>query len=147
MTWKNNNTKKPLFIWKAVYTASKINFCQFLSCMRFCWTFTWSFLCRKLSGYRAANPWKTRVSAATLVIKKTIKCGKNFLSLGLLTPEIELDWLPGRLHYSHAKRTKRQKGPDFCRNPLPPLTLHNPWGPATREWNEQTCSRRDPISL
>lgn len=92
-----------------MYSASKINFSQFLPCMGFCRTFAWSFLCRKLSGHQAVNPWETRVSVATLVMKETIKRGKNFLPLGWLTPEIELDYLPGRTPLQPCSRGQRGK--------------------------------------
>lgn len=34
--------------------------------------------------------WETTVH---MIMRETIKCGKDFLSLGLLIPEIKLDWL------------------------------------------------------
>lgn len=45
-------------------------------------------------------------------MRKIIKCGKDFLSLGLLIPEMELDWLPGK--NSIAIMPKRDKVTQRC---------------------------------
>lgn len=83
-------------------------------------------------------------------MKKTIKCSKNFLSLGFLIPEIKLDWLPWKDSItSMLKRDKvaHTKGPAYAEKiDLPShYIIHE--DPTSREWTRHDCSRKNPISL
>lgn len=46
---------------------------------------------RNLSGHHVVNALKATVHEAILIMREIIKCGEDFLLLGLLIPEIDLD--------------------------------------------------------
>lgn len=46
---------------------------------------------RNLSGHHIVNALEATVHEAILIMRESIKCGEDFLLLGLLIPEIDLD--------------------------------------------------------
>lgn len=86
-------------------------------------------------------------------MRETIKYSKNFLSLGLLICEIELDWLLWKdFMASMLKKGKvAQRDQIYTENftikkKFLSLGVYNP-NPTLREWIRCDCSRKNPISL
>lgn len=68
-----------------------------------------------------------QVYEVTLIMRDTIKCGKDLLSLGLLIPEIELNQLTVEgFHCNRAQEGQSDTGPDSYRKKLTSLILYNP---------------------